>query len=84
MDAGVVTVGYLSVSRWWLADFFHWIAFKILAAGAIRPRDGMRYAFSGGADFVCVGMYDFQVVEDANIALDVLAGNLDRRRPWYA
>jgi hypothetical protein len=30
-------------------------------------------------------MYDFQVVENANIALSVLsAKKLERRRPWYA
>ena len=61
-----------------------WIAFKILAAGAIHPRDGFRYAFEGGADFICVGMYDFQVVEDVNIALDVLAADLKRQRDWIA
>ncbi|NLN31052.1 MAG: hypothetical protein GX158_07455, partial [Bacteroidales bacterium] len=58
-----------------------WIGYKILAAGAIRPEDGFRYAFSNGADFVCVGMYDFQVVEDCNIALDTLS-NINRSRPW--
>lgn len=62
-----------------------WIAFKILAAGAIHPNEGFKYAFQNGADFICVGMYDFQVVEDANIALDVLASDFsDRERPWRA
>jgi len=58
-----------------------WIGFKILAAGAIQPKDGFQYAFNNGADFICVGMYDFQVVEDCNIALDSLA-NVNRVRPW--
>lgn len=58
-----------------------WIGFKILAAGAIQPKDGFQYAFNNGADFICVGMYDFQVVEDCNIALDSLA-NVNRARPW--
>ncbi len=58
-----------------------WIAFKILAAGAIQPKEGFQYAFDNGADFICVGMYDFQVVEDVNIVLDTLA-NVDRERPW--
>ena len=49
-----------------------WIAFKVLAAGAIKPEDGFRYAFNHGADFICVGMYDFQSVDDVNIALQVL------------
>lgn len=58
-----------------------WIAFKILAAGAIKPEMGFQYAFDNGADFVCVGMYDFQIVDDTNITLDSLA-NLNRSRPW--
>jgi uncharacterized membrane protein YphA (DoxX/SURF4 family) len=63
-----------------------WIAFKILAAGALHPRDGFRFAFEGGADFICVGMYDFQIVEDVNIALDVLAAKskFKRQREWRA
>jgi uncharacterized membrane protein YphA (DoxX/SURF4 family) len=58
-----------------------WIAFKVLAAGAIQPKDGFKYAFNGGADFICVGMYDFQIVDDTNIALDSLA-KVNRTRPW--
>lgn len=27
-------------------------------------------------------MYDFQIVEDLNIANKILAGNLNRVRPW--
>ncbi|MBR9998261.1 MAG: DoxX family protein [Cyclobacteriaceae bacterium] len=60
-----------------------WIAFKILAAGSIAPEEGFRYAFENGADFICVGMYDFQIVDDVNIALDTLNG-LQRNRPWRA
>ncbi|MFC1606402.1 DoxX family protein [Candidatus Latescibacterota bacterium] len=59
-----------------------WIAFKTLAAGAIRPESGFKYAFDKGADFICVGMYDFQIVDDVNIALAVLGGDLKRERPW--
>jgi hypothetical protein len=58
-----------------------WIAFKTLAAGAIHPENGFKYAFNGGADFICVGMYDFQIVEDCNIALDTLT-QVERFRPW--
>jgi uncharacterized membrane protein YphA (DoxX/SURF4 family) len=61
-----------------------WIAYKILAAGAIEPQNAFRYAFESGADFICVGMYDFQIVEDVNHALDALAARLERQRAWYA
>ena len=40
-----------------------WIAYKVLAAGAIHPRDGFKYAFQNGADFAAVGMFDFQVAK---------------------
>ncbi|MDZ7371112.1 MAG: DoxX family protein [candidate division KSB1 bacterium] len=59
------------------------MAFKVLAAGAIPPEDGFRWAFENGADFICVGMFDFQIVNDVNITLDVLA-NLKRSRQWFA
>jgi hypothetical protein len=62
-----------------------WIAFKTMAAGAIHPKEAFRYAFENGADFVCAGMYDFQMVDDVNIALEVLADGVPNRdRPWMA
>jgi hypothetical protein len=60
-----------------------WIAFKVLAAGAIRPEDGFKHAFENGADFICAGMFDFQIAEDAAIARKTLEG-LNRSRPWRA
>jgi len=69
-------------------DFFKsckipWIGYKILAAGAIRPEDGFKYAFESGADFICVGMFDFQVIEDANVIYTTLNSGLNRERKWY-
>lgn len=61
-----------------------WIAFKILAAGALHPKDAFPFAFKSGADFICVGMYDFQLVEDVNLVNTVLDGKIERTRPWRA
>lgn len=60
-----------------------WFAFKVLAAGAIHPKNGFDYAFNNGADFLCVGMFDFQVKEDAKIAIKMFNRNKDRARKWY-
>ncbi len=59
-----------------------WIGYKVLGAGAIPPREGFKYAFENGCDFICVGMFDFQVEEDVKIAGDTLAAKLERKRPW--
>jgi hypothetical protein len=60
------------------------IGFKVLAGGAIEPEDGFRYAFENGADFICVGMFDFQIVDDVNIATTVLSSLGERVRPWIS
>lgn len=60
------------------------VGFKVLAAGAIAPEDGFDWAFRNGADFICVGMFDFQVVSDVNICIDVLEKLKNRQRMWYA
>ncbi len=59
-----------------------WIAFKVMAAGAIPPEEGFKFAFDSGADFICVGMFDFQVREDAALARQAIAGTRNRKRPW--
>jgi len=60
-----------------------WIAFKVLAAGAIHPSKGFQYAFENGADFVMVGMFDFQIEEDIRIAQQVIPA-VKRNRSWMA
>lgn len=64
-----------------------WIGFKVLAAGALSPREAFKYSFQNGCDFIAVGMYDFQVADDANITKQVLVVDretLGRTRAWLA
>ncbi|MCX6254807.1 MAG: hypothetical protein NTV31_10070, partial [Bacteroidia bacterium] len=61
-----------------------WFAFKVLAAGAIEPKDGFRFAFENGADFICVGMFDFQIVDDVNTANKILGDLKTRERKWFS
>ena len=58
-----------------------WIAFKIMAAGAIPPKDAFEYAFRNGADHLLVGMFDYEIADDVALAKNVLA-NDKRERPW--
>jgi len=60
------------------------MGFKVLAAGAIHPKDGFKWAFENGADFICVGMFDFQAVDNVNICIDTLQNLQNRERKWYA
>ena len=59
------------------------MGFKVLAAGAIHPKDGFNWAFQNGADFICVGMFDFQIVDDVNITINTLNNLQGRQREWY-
>lgn len=65
-----------------------WIAFKILAAGALYPRQAFPHAFNGGADFILVGMFDWQIAENAKLARRVvnitMQAGAKRSRAWYS
>lgn len=61
-----------------------WIAYKVLAAGAIHPRAGLRHAFDNGADFAAVGMFDFQIPENVAITSEVVRAAQNREREWFA
>jgi len=60
-----------------------WIAFKVMAAGAIPPKDAFQYVFDNGADHVVAGMFDFEIEEDAGIMKSVLA-SAKRERSWWS
>jgi len=62
-----------------------WIAYKIMAAGAIPPRTALEYAFSNGADFTAFGMFDFEIDEDTRLLNEVLAleSVKNRARKWF-
>ena len=62
-----------------------WFAFKVLAAGAIHPRIAFPYVLRNGADFVIVGMFDFQIAEDTAIFKEAYYKLGEKRdRPWCA
>lgn len=60
-----------------------WVAFKVMAAGAIRPQHAFPHAFRNGADFIIAGMFDFQIETDVRITLEALQKTGSRTRPWY-
>lgn len=61
-----------------------WIGFKVLGAGRDKPEEGFRHAFERGADFIAVGMFDWQTRDDAASVKQVLAQNLQRQRSWHS
>ncbi len=61
-----------------------WIAFKVLGAGQIKPQEGFELAIRMGADFLNVGMFDFQVVQDVKLTKALLDSGIKRERPWRA
>ena len=78
------------------AEFFAkckkpFVAYKVLAAGAIHPRLAFQWAFESGADFICIGMFDFQVVENTGIGVfqperldSVAACGWRAEKGWYS
>jgi hypothetical protein len=59
-----------------------WIAFKVLGAGRVLPKDGFDLAFKNGADFINVGMYDFQVSANTSLAREIVERHGQRERAW--
>lgn len=59
-----------------------WVAFKVMAGGAIPPENGFRFAIENGADFILAGMFDFEVAQDVKITHEILAASPKRVRPW--
>lgn len=55
-----------------------------LAAGAIYPRQGFAHAFTSGADFLAVAMFDFQLKENCELVRRLVAREKNRPRPWRA
>ena len=49
------------------------IGFKVLGGGRAKPQEGFKLAFESGADFIAVGMFDFQVKENVEIAKSILS-----------
>ncbi len=72
------TINYMSELR------RPWIAYKVLAAGAIHPKSGFPYAFNNGADFVAVGMFDFQIQENLELLAKAVNDARNREREWVA
>jgi len=60
------------------------MGFKTMAAGAIPPKEGFRWAFENGADFVNAGMTDFQLINNINLTIDILNNLPARKRKWFS
>lgn len=59
------------------------VGFKVLAGGAIVPEEGFQWAFDNGADFIEVGMFDFQIVQNVIQTIKSVEKAQNRNRPWY-
>jgi len=59
-----------------------WIAFQLMAAGAIPASLAFPYVFRYGGGFILAGMLDFQIEGDAKIAVEAVRKAATRKRPW--
>ena len=80
-------VGYLSSEPEEIGAYMEkvakpWIGFKVLGAGRDRPPQGFKHAFQKGADFICVGMFDWQVRDDVRLVKQMLEKGIQRPRAW--
>ena len=87
VKTGVVDAKYTSENVREITQFMKgikkpWIAFKVLGAGRVLPKDGFDLAFKSGADFINVGMYDFQVESNINLAREIVKRHEQRDRTW--
>ena len=76
LDASAVAAFMATIQR-------PWVAFKVMAAGAIHPNVAFPNAYRNGADFIVAGMFDFQVEQDVKIAIEGLHKTTARKRPWH-
>lgn len=81
-DAGYETQEPVEIAAFMKNVKKPWIAFKVLGAGRVKPHEGFDLAFKMGADFVNVGMYDFQVEEDVSMVREIVAAHAQRERSW--
>jgi len=60
------------------------IGFKTLGAGRANPTQAFTDSFKLGCDGILVGMYDFQVAQNANLVKKIMLekDKLGRTRPW--
>lgn len=80
-------VDYLSSNPEEIESFMNsvnkpWIGFKVLGAGRDKPLESFVHAFRRGADFICVGMFDWQVRDDAAFVKEMITTGITRNRPW--
>ena len=81
-SAGFATQEPVDVATFMRTVTKPWIGFKVLGAGRVEPKEGFDLAFKSGADFVNVGMYDFQIQEDIALVSEIVSAHSQRDRSW--